>query len=128
MFKTSKPFNSFSVDDINVAKEFYSNLLELDVKQDEMGLAIKLNGGGEIFVYPKPNHQPASYTVLNFPVENVDEAVGYLKERGIVFEKYDTDHLKTDQKDICRGKAEGHGPDIAWFKDPAGNFLSVLSN
>ena len=123
MFKSSKAFSSYSVDDLVAAKSFYQNNLELDVEEDEMGfLSIHLTGGGEVILYPKPNHLPATFTVLNFPVDDIDKAVDELISKGITFEQY-SGEIKTDEKGICR---EGGGPLIAWFKDPAGNILSVL--
>jgi predicted enzyme related to lactoylglutathione lyase len=122
MFKGSKAFSGFSVNDIGKAKEFYGNTLGLDVSSDPMGL-IKLNiaGGIPVVVYPKPNHTPASFTILNFPVANIEDSVQKLKAKGVSFEKYD-DPIKTDENGIFRGG----GPLIAWFKDPAGNILSVI--
>ena len=92
-----------------------------------MGLQIYLPGGAMVFVYPKPNHQPATFTILNFQVANIEEALADLKKRGIKFEHYEGE-IKTDKDDIMRGLAAGRGPDQAWFKDPAGNFLSVLQD
>ena len=137
MFKNSKAFSGFSVDDIDTAKQFYSETLGLDVTQDDMGLTLHLATGADVFVYPKGNkHQPASFTILNFPIDNIDTAVAELKAKGITFVQYDEDvpidkqggtiHLKTDQKGILRSDAPEHGPHIAWFKDPAGNILAVL--
>jgi catechol 2,3-dioxygenase-like lactoylglutathione lyase family enzyme len=120
MFRNTKAFSSFSVDDLQKAKKFYSETLGLEVSE-EMGLQLHLAGGTKVFVYPKPNHTPASFTILNFPVDNIEEAVDKLTKLGVRFEKYEGD-LKTDEKGIFRG----HGPTIAWFKDPAGNVLSVL--
>lgn len=123
MLKKSKAFCGFSVDDITKAMSFYKNELGLDVEETEMGiLALHLTGGGEVIIYPKPNHAPATFTVLNFPVDDIDETVDELIAKGIAFEQY-SGQIKTDQKGIWR--AEG-GPHIAWFKDPAGNILSVL--
>jgi hypothetical protein len=102
------------------------NILGLQLDSEAMGLKFQLPGGGEIFLYPKPNHQPATFTVLNFVVENIDEAVDTLASQGIQFERY-TD-LPADEKGILRGISANRGPDIAWFKDPAGNILSVLQN
>ena len=127
MFKESKAFSSFSVDDSNKAKEFYGNVLGLDIS-DIPGMdglfRIKLAGGGNVMIYPKPNHVPATFTVLNFHVKKVEEAVDELTNRGVQFEHYEGD-IKTDEKGIARG---GGGPAIAWFKDPAGNILSVLED
>ena len=126
MFKDTKAFSSFSVNDIGKAKEFYSQTLGLEVAETsgEMSglLSLHIAGGTKIFIYPKPNHAPATFTILNFPVNDVEEAVDELTARGVRFEIYDLDELKTDEKGIFRGG----GPKIAWFKDPAGNILSVL--
>src|SRR5258708_12924185 len=91
-------------------------------------LELNIAGGNKIMVYPKPNHTPATYTVLNFPVGNIEKAVDELGKRGVVFEHYDMKDLKTDAKGIARGKEQGKGPDIAWFKDPAGNLFPALGN
>ncbi|HEX9509758.1 MAG TPA: VOC family protein [Puia sp.] len=129
MFKDTKTFSSFSVDNIEKAKQFYGQTLQLNVADNPMGvLELNIAGGNKIMVYPKPNHTPATYTVLNFPVGNIEKAVDELGKRGVVFEHYDMKDLKTDAKGIARGKEQGKGPDIAWFKDPAGNILSVLEN
>lgn len=123
MLKDSKAFSGFSVDDIQKAKEFYGQTLGLDVSDEGMGiLSLHLAGGNTVIAYPKPNHTPATFTILNFPVADVDEAVDALKKRGVRFETYDEPDLKTDGKGIMRG----NGPTIAWFKDPAGNILSVI--
>lgn len=120
MFKDSKAFATFSADDIPRAKQFYGETLGLDVDDEMDGLALHLAGGGEVFVYPKDDHEPASFTVLNFPVEDIDVAVDRLTEAGVEFEHYED--MELDEKGINRGE----GPAIAWFKDPAGNILSVL--
>ena len=122
MLKESKAFSGFSANDIPKAKEFYGRTLGLEVSEDHGLLTLHLAGGHKVLVYPKPNHVPATFTVLNFPVKNVDQAVDELKKRGVRFEIYNLPDLKTDEKGIMRGK----GPTIAWFKDPAGNILSVL--
>lgn len=127
MLEDSKAFSGFSVDDIPKAKEFYSETLGLDVSEEDEGLALRLGGGTTVFVYPKQTHTPATFTILNFPVESVDEAVDALTKRGVAFEHYDLPDIKTDERGISRGGGEnGKGPTIAWFKDPAGNILSVL--
>jgi catechol 2,3-dioxygenase-like lactoylglutathione lyase family enzyme len=124
MFKNTKAVSSFSVNDLQKAKEFYQDTLGLEVTEGSMGvLTLHISGGGEIFVYPKPNHLPATFTILNFPVPDIEKAVDDLTNLGITFEQYD-EPMKTDEKGILRGN--GRGPDIAWFKDPAGNILSVL--
>ncbi|MCW3110981.1 MAG: glyoxalase [Segetibacter sp.] len=123
MFKNTKAFSGFSVNDLQKAKEFYGEVLGLEVVDNPMGLIeLKITGGNNIIVYPKPNHIPATFTILNFPVENIDEAVDALIKKGVTFEQYEG-QIKTDEKGICRST---QGPNIAWFKDPAGNILSVL--
>jgi len=125
MLKESKAFSSFSVDDLKTAKEFYGQKLGLEVSETNEGLGLQVTGGGEIFIYPKANHTPATFTVLNFPVDDIEQAVDELGRRGVQFESYEGE-MKTDKKGIFRGAARGEGPNIAWFKDPAGNILSVL--
>ena len=126
MFKDVHAFSGFSVDNIDKAKEFYKGVLGLKVTADEMGgIVLHVAGGNPIFVYPKPNHEPATFTILNFPVDDIDKAVDELKAKGVEFEHYDMENIETDEKGIARGE-KGMGPDIAWFKDPAGNILSVL--
>jgi catechol 2,3-dioxygenase-like lactoylglutathione lyase family enzyme len=123
MFRKKDAYGSFSVNDLEKARTFYGDTLGLDVTQREEGLQLKLPGGTKFFVYGKPNHEPASYTVLNFTVENVDRAVNELTESGVRFEHYNQGELKTDERGI---HSEESGFKIAWFKDPAGNFLSVM--
>lgn len=125
MLKDSYAFSGFSVNDQAAAKEFYGQTLGVGVDDNEMGLQLKITGGNPIFVYQKDDHTPATYTILNFPVDDIDKAVEELKAKGVVFEHYPE---MTDENGIARGKAANRGPDIAWFKDPAGNILSVLSN
>jgi len=122
MLKESKAFSGFSANDIAKAKDFYGQTLGLEVSEDHGLLTLHLAGGHKVLVYPKPNHVPATFTVLNFPVKSVDQVVDELKKRGVRFEIYNLPDLKTDEKGIMRGK----GPTIAWFKDPADNILSVL--
>lgn len=123
MIDTSKAFSSFSVNDIEKAREFYGKTLGLQVSNGPEGtLVVPLSGGTKALMYPKSNHQPATFTVLNFPVDSVDKAVEDLGRRGVRFEVYNEPSLKTD----ARGISRGNGPTIAWFKDPAGNILSVL--
>lgn len=126
MLQDSKAFSGFSVDDLAAAKEFYGQVLGLKVEEDQMGLTLKISGENNIFIYQKDNHEPATFTILNFPVDNIDQAVDALQAKGITLEKYDNMHQ--DEKGITRGIAANMGPDIAWFKDPAGNILSVLQN
>lgn len=123
MLNNSKSFSSFSADDLEKVKEFYQSTLGVDVKDGSMGtLELHIGGSTPVLIYPKSNHEPASFTVLNFPVESVDQVVDELTKKGVRFEHYDYEDLKTDEKGIFRGE----GPVIAWFKDPAGNILSVL--
>lgn len=125
MFKITEAFSSFSVNDLKAAKEFYSKVLELKVADNPMGLIeLQIEGQNNIIVYPKPNHVPATFTVLNFPVDNIDSVIETLTKRGVSFEQYEGE-IKTDEKGICRSEK---GPFIAWFKDPAGNILSVLES
>jgi len=126
MFKNTKAFSSFSVNDIQKAKEFYGTTLGLEVSEvPEMGGLLNLNiaGKNKILIYSKPNHIPATFTVLNFTVKDVEKAVDDLTKKGVRFEIYNDINIKTDEKGIASG---GGGPKIAWFKDPAGNILSVL--
>jgi len=123
MFKHTKAFSGFSVDDLQKAKTFYSKILGLEVTDNPMGLIeLHIEGSNRIIIYPKPNHEPATFTILNFPVDNIDKAVDELISKGIKFEQYEG-QLKTDEKGISRNP---EGPKVAWFKDPAGNILSVL--
>jgi catechol 2,3-dioxygenase-like lactoylglutathione lyase family enzyme len=129
MFKDTPTFSSFAVNDTAKAKAFYGETLGLDLEEDkEMGgmLTLHFKTGGNVMIYPKENHEPASFTVLNFVVDDVDAAVAALQDKGVAFEHYEDGPIKTDEKGIARGKAAGMGPDIAWFKDPAGNVLAVL--
>jgi predicted enzyme related to lactoylglutathione lyase len=123
MLEDSQAFSGFSVDDVDAARKFYGETLGVRITDGEMGLVTLHHGGGkETLVYPSPSHQPGSYTVLNFPVPDIEAAVDELAARGVVFEKYEGQPNATDAKGIFRGG----GPLIAWFKDPAGNVLSVI--
>src|SRR6266567_4080880 len=122
MFKDTKAFSGFSVNDIQKAKEFYGLTLGLDVSESYGLLTLHIAGGTKILMYPKANHAPASFTILNFPVANIEQAVDDLSRRGVRFESYHEGGLVTDEKGIFHGG----GPKIAWFKDPADNILSVL--
>ena len=124
MLAQSKAFSGFAVDDLEQAREFYGETLGLEVEAiDDPGLLnIKLAGGRDILVYPKADFEPATYTILNFPVDDVEAAVDGLAARGVSFERYDG--MEQDEKGIARGP----GPEIAWFKDPAGNILAVLES
>lgn len=124
MWKSKEAFTSMSVNDLRLAREFYANVLALKVESGEMGLNLQLPGGGRLFIYSKDDHQPATFTVLNFVVDNIDEAVEELKRRGVNLERYA--NLPADDKGIFRGKSKKQGPDVAWFKDPAGNIVSVV--
>ena len=121
MFKLTTAFSSFSVNDLQTAKEFYGRTLGLDVAEMPEGLELRVNGN-KVFIYPKPNHAAATFTILNFPVDDIERAVDDLSKVGVHFEHYNQGDLKTDEMGIARGA----GPNIAWFKDPAGNILSVL--
>lgn len=123
MFKNTQAFHGFSVKDTAAAKAFYSEVLGLDVENGPMGLTLRLAGSVPTFVYQKDDHVPATYTILNFPVDNIDEAVKTLKSKGVTFEHYEN---MTDEDGIARGLSHNMGPDIAWFKDPSGNIFSVL--
>jgi predicted enzyme related to lactoylglutathione lyase len=123
IFKNTKAFSSFSVNDLEEAKKFYGQTLGLEVSESEEGLNLQIKGGNDVFIYPKPDHVPATFTVLNFVVDNVDRTADELSKLGIRFQIYNNGELKTDDKGIFQGK-----PKIAWFKDPAGNFLSILEN
>jgi catechol 2,3-dioxygenase-like lactoylglutathione lyase family enzyme len=125
MFRDTKAFSGFSVDDLKAAKSFYSDTLGLNVVESPEGLGLRLAGGGQVFLYPKENHTPATFTVLNFEVANIDEAVDELTKRGVRFERYGGE-MATDDKGVFRGAERDAGPNIAWFTDPAGNILSVI--
>ena len=121
MFRDAKAFSGFSVRDVPRAKQFYGETLGLNVSEEHGMLTLHLGGGGEVLVYPKENHTPATFTVLNFPAADVERAVDDLTSAGVRFEQYEGE-LQTDEKGIYRGE----GPNTAWFKDPDGNILSVL--
>jgi catechol 2,3-dioxygenase-like lactoylglutathione lyase family enzyme len=125
MFQPKTAFSGFSVNDLAKAKAFYAETLGLQVDDDGVGMRLHLPGGGTVFAYPKDDHQPATFTILNLVVENIDEAVDELTKRGVQFEHY-AEGPTTDEKGILRGRALQMGPDIAWCKDPAGNTLAVL--
>ncbi len=121
MFEDTAAFSGFSVDDTEAARQFYAETLGLRVSESSGMLTLHLGGGTDVLVYPKPNHVPATFTVLNFPVPDIDAAVDALAARGVRFERYDG--VEADDKGIVRGSM---GPPIAWFRDPAGNIFSVL--
>jgi catechol 2,3-dioxygenase-like lactoylglutathione lyase family enzyme len=118
-FSTTKAYSGFAVDDIKAARAFYGDTLGIDVSEDNGMLTLHLPGGRNILVYPKPGHQPASYTILNFPVDDIEGAVDELTARGVEFQRYE--EIPSDERGIFRAS----GPPIAWFTDPAGNVLSV---
>ncbi|QDH78753.1 VOC family protein [Echinicola soli] len=123
MLQSNLAFSSFAAKDLAKTQKFYEEVLGLEVTKNNMGiLEVKTSGNQPIIIYPKPDHQPAVFTVLNFTVDNIEKTVDELIARGIRFEQY-TGHIQTDSKGICRNE---EGPQIAWFKDPAGNILSVL--
>ena len=123
MFRDTKAFSGFAVPDVAAAKAFYGDVLGIDVTEDDGVLTLHLAGGRDTFVYPKPDFVPATYTILNFPVDDIDQAVDELTARGVRFERYEGTPFETDPKGIQR---QGDGG-IAWFTDPAGNILSVLT-
>ena len=120
MLRDSHAFSGFSANDIPKARQFYSETLGLEVTEENDMLTLHLRGGGRVLIYPKENHEPASFTVLNFPVDDVDAAVDQLTAAGVSFERYEG--FNQDKRGIMRDQ----GPPIAWFKDPAGNVLAVL--
>ena len=124
MFQPKTAFSGFSVDDLAKAKAFYAQALGLKVVEEGVGLRLHLPGGGTAFAYPKDDHQPATFTLLDFVVDDIDEAVDELKSRGVSFDRFAG--MPQDEKGIMRGISHNMGPDIAWFKDPAGNVLAVL--
>jgi catechol 2,3-dioxygenase-like lactoylglutathione lyase family enzyme len=123
MFAQTKAFSGFAVPDLEQARGFYEGTLGLNVSEDNDLLILHLAGGRDTLVYPKPDHEPATYTILNFEVDDIDEAVDQLTQRGVEFERYDG--MEQDDKGISRDPA---GPPIAWFTDPAGNIFSVLED
>jgi catechol 2,3-dioxygenase-like lactoylglutathione lyase family enzyme len=120
MFEHTKAFSGFSVDDIQKAEQFYGETLGLRVSEEYGMLTLHIAGDRDTLIYPKEDHTPATFTILNFPVADIDKAVDELAARGVQFERYEG--AEQDDKGIARGQ----GPAIAWFKDPAGNILSVL--
>jgi catechol 2,3-dioxygenase-like lactoylglutathione lyase family enzyme len=120
MFTNTKAFSGFAVDDVDKAREFYSETLGLEVSEENGLLTLHIADDRPTLVYPRPNHTPAEYTILNFPVDDIDQAVDDLTARGVRFERYEG--FDQDERGIMRGA----GPPIAWFKDPAGNVLSVI--
>jgi catechol 2,3-dioxygenase-like lactoylglutathione lyase family enzyme len=124
VFENSQPFSGFSVDDIDAARRFYRDVLEQEVSDVNGMLQLQIHPDVAVLVYPSETHRPGSFTVLNFPVDDIDAAVELLTSRGVRFERYDG--MPQDDSGVLRGLANDMGPDIAWFTDPAGNVLSVL--
>jgi predicted enzyme related to lactoylglutathione lyase len=125
MLKEARAFSSFAVPNLQEAKEFYSQTLGLEVspvpRMHDL-LEVHIAGSAPVLMYPSANHEPASFTILNFPVDNIEEVVENLTERGVQFEQYDEENIKTDKNGISHGE----GMKVAWFKDPAGNILSLI--
>jgi predicted enzyme related to lactoylglutathione lyase len=129
MINAVSSFSGFSVDDIEAAREFYEGTLQLELTDDQMGLGFNLPGGGRLFIYEKEDHEPATYTVLNFVVEDINDTIDHLtNDHGITMERYDDMPGEQDERGVMRGKEAGMGPDIAWFTDPAGNVLAVVED
>ncbi len=129
MIDAANAFSGFSVKDIAVTKEFYGTTLGLKITESPMGLLLEAGNGNPIFIYQKDDHEPATYTILNFEVDDIDNEVRVLREKGVEFEQLDLGGgASTDKDGVLRGKSANQGPDIAWFKDPSGNVLSLLEN
>jgi len=128
MFKDTVAFSGFAVNSLDKAQKFYGDTLGVVVERDEMGLQLHLGSGATVFIYEKENHEPASFTILNFVVDDIDTAVSDLVAKDIKMERYEGFPFEQDDKGIARGRSANMGPDIAWFKDPAGNVLAVLQN
>lgn len=128
MFEQAHTFSGISVDDLEAAKRFYGETLGLAYQEAMGGMQVELPDGGHLWIYSKPDHQPATFTVLNFAVPDIDAAVDALNAAGVVTRIYDDRRFPTDERGIARGRKAGRGPDIAWFRDPAGNVLAVLDD
>jgi catechol 2,3-dioxygenase-like lactoylglutathione lyase family enzyme len=126
MINILSAFSGFSVSDLAKAKQFYTEVIGLELENEDMGLRFVLPGGGNVFIYDKADHSPSSYTVLNFVVENINQVVDELVLNDVEIEKYDNMPALQDEKGILRGLAANMGPDIAWIKDPSGNILSIM--
>ena len=124
MLTESRAFSGFAVDDLEKARKFYGDTLGLRTSEANGLMTLHLAGGRDTLVYPKEGHEPATFTILNFPVDDIEATVDGLSAAGVEFERYDG--MGQDERGIARGIAAGMGPDIAWFRDPAGNVLSVL--
>lgn len=119
-------FSGYSVGEVETAKQFYRETLGLDITEDMGGIGLKFPGGQQVFIYPKQDHQPATYTVLNLVVNDINAAVDALVAKGVTFERYENMPAPQDERGVLRGKGAGMGPDIAWFTDPSGNILAVV--
>jgi predicted enzyme related to lactoylglutathione lyase len=126
MVEVKGAFSGYSTDNIDLAKKFYQNIIGLGVKEAMGGLELDFPGGQQVFIYPKNEHQPATYTVLNLVVGDINAAVDELVAKGVVFEHYDTMPAAQDERGVLRGKDTGMGPNIAWFKDPGGNIVALV--
>lgn len=126
MLEQSRTFSGISVDDLDAARDFYGTVLGFAVHDEYGGFSVDLPGGAQLWVYDKPDHAPATFTVLDFVVPDIDAAVDELNAAGVQTKIYPDDQFWTDEKGIARGRAANRGPDIAWFRDPAGNVLAVL--
>lgn len=124
--KINGAFSGYSTGDVDKARQFYQDTLGLAVEENMGGLGLRFEGGQQVFIYPKPDHQPAVYTVLNLVVEHIDQAVDELVAKGVTFERYDNMPAEQDERGVLRGKDAGMGPNIAWFKDPDGNILALV--
>lgn len=128
MLENSHTFSGYSVNNLAAAADFYSNTLGLEVADNGMGLELKVRDGNPVFLYEKQDHVPATFTVLNFVVDDIDATIDGLVAKGVIFERYEDMPAEQDERGVLRGKAAGQGPDIVWFKDPAGNVLAVLND
>ena len=128
MFQQSEAFSGYSVNDKDEALRFYGDVLGCDVTDTGMGLELSFPNGHTVFLYEKKDHEPATFTVLNFPVDDIDKTIDDLEAKGIDMLMYEDLPAEQDGRGVLRGKAAGMGPDIAWFKDPAGNVLGVIEN
>lgn len=128
MFRDVQAFSGYSVSDVEEAKTFYGEILGITLDDNGMGLTLSFVNGHSVFLYEKDDHQPAAFTVLNFPVDDINAAVDSLVDAGVMMKRYNDMPGTQDERGIMRGKTAGMGPDIAWFEDPAGNVLAVLEN
>ena len=128
MFQNSPAFSGYSVSNLEQAKDFYVGVLGCTLGDEQMGLSLVFPNGHTVFLYEKSDHVPATYTVLNFPVDSINDTIDQLVEKGVVMERYDNLPASQDERGVLRGKAAGMGPDIAWFRDPFGNILGVLES